>query len=63
MQADGIIDANETAVDQLQTLGVIPKQNENNLTGIDNQLFNSLFSTDGFVILTAADDVDQIYYY
>jgi hypothetical protein len=33
------------------------------LAGIDNQLFNSLFSTNGFVILTAADDVDQIYYY
>jgi hypothetical protein len=36
---------------------------ESQLQGIDNQLFNTIFSTNGFVIMTTADDVDQIYYY
>lgn len=64
MQPDGVLDANETALSTLKSLGVIPYQPAGKrLAGIDNQLFNSLFSTNGFVILTAADDVDQIYYY
>jgi hypothetical protein len=68
MQPDGVLDANATALRTLQSLRVIPyqpqpAQAEKSLMGIDNQLFNNLFSTNGFVILTSADDVDQIYYY
>lgn len=35
---------------------------EKRFQGINDQQFNSLFSTNGFVILTSADDIDQIYY-
>jgi hypothetical protein len=68
MQSDGVIDANGEQVKMLQEYGVVPYKpgrilSENQLQGIDNQLFNTLFSTNGFVIMTTADDVDQIYYY
>lgn len=61
MQRDGIIDVNATTLASLQTMGVLPVPS-NNLPGINDQQFNNLFSTNGFVILTSADDIDQIYY-
>lgn len=69
MQPDGVIQVNPEQDKILQTLGVItpipqPQAAKGAaLQGIDNQLFNTLFSTNGFVIVTTADDVDQIYYY
>lgn len=67
MQPDGVIQATPEQDKTLQTLGVVapmPKpQAAKGLQGIDNQLFNTLFSTNGFVIMTSADDIDQIYYY
>lgn len=60
MQADGIIDPAEGAIAGLKSIGVIPE--EKIRYGINTYLFNSLFSTNGFVIMTAADDIDLIYY-
>jgi hypothetical protein len=64
MQSDGVIDTNPTILSAIKSLGFIPPVFQKaSLAGINNQLFNSLFNTNGFVIMTAADDVDQIYYY
>ncbi len=68
MQNDGVLDVDNGQLKTLQELGVLPynplpAQTVKSLQGIDNQLFNTLFSTNGFVIMTTADDVDQIYYY
>lgn len=77
-QPDGIIDPQMIAISKLQEMGLIlpsaidrnvaslmpsAKSTSNALVGIDNMQFYSLFNSNGFVILTTADDVDQIYYY
>jgi hypothetical protein len=31
--------------------------------GVDNNMFNNLFASNGFVIMTSATDIDQIYFY
>lgn len=61
MQPDGVIDANASVLSILQSSGVVPKRSSS-LVGINDQQFNTLFGTNGFVILTTADDIDQVYY-
>lgn len=40
----------------------ITRHARKSLNGIDDNLFNNLFGTNGFVIMTNSNDIDQIYY-
>ena len=41
---------------------IAPSAGKTRKVGVNPQFFNNLFSTNGFVISTAADDIDLIYY-
>lgn len=41
----------------------ITKHSHKSEDGVDTNLFNNLFGTNGFVIMSNSNDVDQTYFY